>query len=149
MTWLSNEAERRTLDDLLALRPELQARYRAFYTSIWENGLVPRRVLELCRLRIAAIHDCESEWAERDPEVQLDDTELATLRRGELGPFDDAERAALVVAERIPFQHHELTDAEVANLKKHLGDAGCVSHLNALVLFDVNCRLKLTFGLGA
>lgn len=147
MTWLTDKAEGGSLEALLALRPQLQTRYRAFYASIRETGLVPPRLLELCRLRVAAIHGCDAEWANRDPEVDLSDAELAALQRGELDPFTDAERAALVVTERIPFQHHELTDAEVSDLKTHLGNAGCVSLLNGLVLFDVNCRLKLTFGI--
>ncbi len=147
MTWLTADREDASLDDLLAHRPELQVKYRAFYGSIREAGLVPPRLLEICRLRMAAIHDCEAEWSQRDAEVELTEAELAALRRGELKGFAPAEQAALVVTERLPYQHHELTDAEVASLKFRLGDAGCVSLINALVLFDVNCRLKLAFDL--
>lgn len=147
MTWLTANRDSPSLDDLLAHRPELQAKYRAFYASIREAGLVSPRLLELCRLRVAAIHDCEAEWSERDADVALTDVELQALKRGEFHSFAAAEQAALTVTERVPYQHHELTDAEVASLKSHLGDAGCVSLINALVLFDVNCRLKLAFDL--
>lgn len=145
MTWLT--ADRASLDDLLAHRPELATKYRAFYASIKAAGLVPPRLLELCRLRVAAIHGCDGEWSQRDPAIELSAEEIETLRLGRFEGFAAAEQAALCVAERIPFQHHELTDAEVAALKAELGDAGCVSLINALVLFDVNCRLKLAFDL--
>lgn len=147
MTWLTDKSIDRSLDALLALRPPLQKRFQAFYSSLWKTGLVTPRLLELCRLRVAAIHDCVAEWATRDPAVDFSDAELEALRRGQLEPFTAAERAALVVTDRLPFQHHELTDSEVAELKSHLGDACCVSLLNGLVLFDVNCRLQLTFGI--
>lgn len=147
MTWLTADRDRPSLDDLLAHRPELKAKYQTFYASIREAGLVPPRLLEICRLRMAAIHDCAAEWTQRDAEVEFSDAELAALKRGDVQAFAPLEQAALTVTERLPYQHHELTDAEVATLKSQLGDAGCVSLINALVLFDVNCRLKLTFGL--
>jgi len=147
MTWLRNNSDTPTLDGLLAQRPELLEKYQAFYASIWEAGLVPRRMLELCRLRVAAIHDCEPEWMQRDAQVELGEGELEALRRGDFKPFDAAEQAALAVTELLPYAHHALTDDDVAQVKAQLGDAGCVSLINALVLFDVNCRLKLAFDL--
>lgn len=147
MTWLRDSSDTPTLDGLLAQRPELLEKYRTFYASIWEAGLVPQRILEICRLRIAAIHDCEAEWAQREADVTLGAEELEALRRGDLEPFDAAEQAALTVTELLPFAHHALTDDQVAEVKAQLGDAGCVSLINALVLFDVNCRLKLAFDL--
>lgn len=147
MTWLRDSSDTPTLDGLLGQRPELLAKYQKFYASIWEAGLVPRRVLELCRLRVAAIHDCEAEWTQREGDVELGTDELEALRRGDVKPFDAAEQAALAVTELLPFAHHALTDEDVAKVKAELGDAGCVSLINALVLFDVNCRLKLAFDL--
>lgn len=149
MGWLADKAAKTPFEAVLAHRPELLAGYRAFYSSLWTEGLVPRRILELCRLRVAAIHGCEPEWVIRDAEVAVSAEQLVALERGRLEPFDPTERAALTVAERVPYQHHALTDDEVAQVKQHLGDAGCVSLLNALVLFDVNCRLKLTFEIDA
>lgn len=147
MTWLRDNSDTPTLEGFLGQRPELLEKYQAFYASIREAGLVPQRVLEICRLRVAAIHDCEAEWTQRDGDVELGADELEALRRGDLQPFDAAERAALEVTELLPYAHHALTDEQVAEVKAQLGDAGCVSLINALVLFDVNCRLKLAFDL--
>jgi hypothetical protein len=148
MAWLAEADAKTPFEALLTHRPELLEGYRAFYASLWSERLVPRRTLELCRLRVAAIHDCAAEWAIRDAQVVLSAGELTALQRGDLQTFDQAERAALTVSERIPYQHHALTDDEVAAVRQRIGDAGCVSLLNALVLFDVNCRLKLTFEVG-
>ncbi len=149
MSWILQEDAGTPFESLLAHRPELLAGYRAFYASLWAEGLVPRRMLELCRLRIAAIHDCRQEWLIRDAAVTLSNDELQALQNGTQAPFDDAERAALAVAERIPYQHHQLTDEEVELVKQTIGNGGCVSLLNALALFDANCRLKLTFDVRA
>ena len=145
MSWIQDESGNTPLEALLAHRPPLLEGYRKFYAALWQEGLVSARVLEICRLRIAAIHDCAAEWHIRDSGVQLGDDEVDAILRGEAGCFDEGERAALSAAERIPYQHHEMTDDEVAALKQAFGDGGCVSLLNALVLFDANCRLKLVF----
>jgi alkylhydroperoxidase family enzyme len=145
--WITEKGAATPFEAVLANRPELLEGYRRFYRSVWEAGLVPPRLLELCRLRIAAIHGCPAEWDLRDADVILSADELAALERGETATFGPAEAAALAVAERIPYQHHQLTDDELQRVTEAIGEAGCVSLLNALVLFDANCRLKLTFGI--
>ena len=135
------------LEGVLAHRPELLTKYRTFVQSFWRDNLVPRRVLELCRLRIAYIHDCQAELAVRDAEVALTDAEIAALRTGEFDSFDASERAALTLAEHIPFAVHSIEDAWVTAADEHFGHPGCVALLTALSFFDVACRMKLVFGL--
>ena len=149
MTWINRKDAATALESALAHRPELLERYRAFYGSFWEDGLVPRRTLELCRLRIAAIHDCQAEWLVRDPQAGVAPAELANLRSGSFTAFAPAEEAALQLAEQLPFAHHQITDAQVAAVKGALGEAGCVSLLTALAFFDVSCRLRLALDLAA
>ncbi|TDJ25636.1 MAG: carboxymuconolactone decarboxylase family protein [Gammaproteobacteria bacterium] len=147
MTWLTgNDSAPSALEGLLGLRPELLSRYRAFYATFWEDGLVPPRTLELCRLRIAAIHECEAEWLIRDTAVGLADEELAQLRSGGFDGFSKDEQAALAVAEQIPHQHHQISDADIQVLENMLAPAGAVSLLTALAFFDVASRLKLVLG---
>ena len=149
MSWITPKEATTALESALAHRPELLERYRAFYASFWEDGLVPRRMLELCRLRIAAIHDCEAEWLVRDPEAGLDPQALAELRAGSFAGFAAAEAIALQMAEQIPFAHHQISDEQVAAVKQALGEPGCVSLLTALAFFDVSCRLRLALDLAA
>lgn len=128
---------------LLAHRPQLLERYRSFCISLWNDARVPRRTMELCRLRVAAIHGCRQEWALRDAAVALDAGELVDLEQGRFERFNADERAALVIAERMPYGHHQLEDAEVAALRHALGAPGAVALLTAIAFFDAGCRLKL------
>jgi len=131
------------LEPVLGQRPELWSRFEKFYTSLWNSGYIDRRVLELCRLRVAAIQDCAAEWDYRTPDVYLADSEIDGLRRGDFSAFDHCERAALTVADKIPFQHHEITDAEVRAVESAYGPAASVALLTAVAFFDVRCRWHL------
>ena len=143
MSWIDAVEAETPLEAVLGQRPELLNRYRTFYRTLWEDDLMPRRLLEICRLRIAAIHGCAAEWAVRDAQVALSEDAVQALERGEFSRFDDAEQAALAVAEQIPFAHHQISDADVAALKAALGEPAAVGLLTALAFFDVTCRLKL------
>lgn len=136
MNWLGQEGN--AFSDLLKLRPELQQKYVAFLEAVEENDQVAPRIYSLCRARIEQIHSGSSEYLKAE--------EAEALNKGTLDVFSEDEQAALRVAERIPYQHHQLEDGEVAALKAAFGDAGCVSLLTALAFFDVSCRLNLTFG---
>ena len=147
MSWIASAGDSSPLEGLFAHRPELLSRYKAFYSALWNDGLVPRRVLELCRLRIAAIHECAAEWAVRDADVALSESEAAALKCGDFAPFTASERAALAIAEQFPFQHHAVTDGDVAAATEAFGDKGAVALMVALAFFDATCRWKLAFDL--
>ena len=66
MSWIDGVEAGTPIDALLGLRPGLLARYKAFYSALWEDDLLPRRLLELCRLRIAEIHGCAQQRTVRD-----------------------------------------------------------------------------------
>ena len=135
MGWLVQEDC--TFSEMLEIRPVLQQKYQAFLASIESSESVSARVFSLCRARVEQIHGCLEE--------EISEREAAALSNGELSIFTAEEQAALVVAERLPFQHHDLLDDEVANLKSSFGDDGCVTLLTAISFFDVTARLKLTF----
>lgn len=137
-------------EDLLGARPELLRLYRAFYGTLWDRALAPPALLELCRLRIAMLHDCEAELVVRQPGAGVTEAQIAALAGWQTSDrFSAAERAALTLAEKMPWQHHEISDAEVAALRDALGDPGVVAVMVALALFDANCRLKLAFNVPA
>jgi alkylhydroperoxidase family enzyme len=134
----------------LAHRPELLALYKRFYATPWDDALLPPRLLELCRLRIAQLHDCTAELAVRDAASGVTDAEVADLPAWESSPrFSDAERAALAVAEKMPWAHHSIVDEEFAVLGRAFRQPEIVALTVALALFDANCRLRLVFELDA
>ncbi len=149
MTWLRGAAATgdAPFDAALGLRPDLRDLYRKFYGALWDDNLVPAELLELCRLRIAQLHDCESELVVRHADAGVSDEQIAALSQWQGSDlFSEPERAALALAEKMPWQHHDLTDDEYALLQGHLGEAGVVALTIAVALFDTNCRLRLTFG---
>lgn len=131
------------LEPLFGARPELWTRFQAFYDSLWTSGQISRRVLEICRLRTAAIHDCEPEWNCRTADVFLSEAEISGLKRGDFSAFDHCERAALEVTEKFPFRHHDITDAEVQAVEAGYGSAAAVALLTAVAFFDVRCRWEI------
>jgi alkylhydroperoxidase family enzyme len=150
MTWLpGSDGAATPLEALLGHRPDLLERYGEFYVSLWRGGLVPPRTLELCRLRIAAIHDCAAEWCLRDPSVELSEAAEQALQRGDFAGFAPEERAALALAELTPFNHAAIDDEQVAAVAAVLQPPGTVTLLTALSFFDVVCRMKLVFRLSA
>ena len=130
------------MEGMLSHRPELLEKYRSFYQSFWQDGLVPRRTLELCRLRIAHIHSCAGELAVLDREVELRELECTALERGDFSVFTVAEQAALQLAELMPHAVHQISDDAVELASEHFGHPGCVALLTPLAFFDVSCRLK-------
>ena len=147
MTWLNAEESSAPFDAALALRPELRDLYAAFYGKLWDDDLLPAGLLELCRLRVAQLHDCEAELAVRHAEAGVSDEQVEALANwSESDLFGVAERAALTLAEKMPWQHHDLTDGEYAALQAHFGEAGVVALTIGIALFDANCRLRLAFG---
>jgi alkylhydroperoxidase family enzyme len=149
MSWLQGvRGAPSAFEAVLGLRPELLRLYRNFSSTLWNRTLVPAHLLELCRLRIAAVHDCEAERAIRHADAGVSAEQVAALDswRDALC-FSPVERAALGFAEKMPRQHHGVTDDDVAALRVHLSDAQVVALTVAAALFDANCRLRLVFGI--
>ncbi len=78
--------------------------------------------------------------------MALSDEELGELRSGRCDGFTHDEQVALTVAEQIPYQHHQISDADIQTLERTLAPAGAVSLLTAIAFFDVASRLKLVLG---
>ena len=135
------------LAGVLAHRPELAERYDAFVAEFWKDERLPPRVLQLCRARIGQIHGCDGEIGELQAGDSIDEDDLAALASRELSRFAEPEQTALQLAELIPYGHHEITDAQVHSADEAFGHGGCVTLLTALAFFDVQCRLRLTWGM--
>lgn len=150
MSWLVTRPETASaFEDVLALRPDLLEGYRAFYGSLWDDELLPSRLLELCRLRIAALAGCEAEAAITHAGSGVTALEREVLARREIpDSTSDLERRALAIASKVPFEIHGLEDDGLAALREALGDDGLVALMVALPLFDANCRLRLVLEVG-
>ena len=147
MSWAMQEPPAGApLGNLFSTRPELFEKYKAFYGEIWNQDVVPGRVLELCRRRIAAIHGCLADVRLGSAEIHLKPEEAEALAKGDTSPFDSSERVALELAEKIPFNHHSVADDDVAAAREAFGASGAVTLLIALSFFDVTCRWQLALG---
>lgn len=107
----------------LEARPTLAQLYRDFY-SVFADDCLPPGLLARCFEEIATCHG----YGQR-PAAASEAT--------------PAESAALVVAAKLPWQHHEISDAEVAALREHLDERQVVALITALALFDANVRMEI------
>jgi alkylhydroperoxidase family enzyme len=96
------------------------------------------------------VHACDAERAIRHAHAGVSDEQVATLAAWRTAAcFSPVERAVLAFAEKIPWQHHGVTDDDVAALRAHLADAQVVALTVAAAIFDANCRLRSVFGVEA
>jgi alkylhydroperoxidase family enzyme len=147
VSWLGTQP---TLDAVFGLRPELYAAWRGFRDVFWDQRLVEPALLELCRLRVAALHECRAELATRTPAARaagLDQAKIAALADWATDPrFDARERACLRFAEQFVLDPHGITDADAAAVVAALGEPGLVALVEALALFDGFCRFRAVLG---
>jgi len=131
MTWFS---QAQTREQLIEQAPFLKQQFQDFYSSFWQLPYIPAQTLELCRLRLAQLHQSETEF--KRVEVEL----AASLRDNlsqwsKSDSFDDAQKAALAFAEVYAMDPQAITDVLADDVKAHYGDAGLVALIEALGLF--------------
>lgn len=138
MTWLPASGPGETdFERAFALRPELFAAWRDFASLFWTRRLVDPVLLELCRLRIAAMLGARQPLGLRMPEAKLDEARIALLDSWWThDSFSETERACLRFAERFALDPKEISDADAAAVVAALGDAGMVAFVEALAIFD-------------
>lgn len=147
MHWVLNDRETATLDDVLTQSPQIHDAFTRFNTALWSQPYLPAPVMELCRLRLAALHGCTAELARRTPEAVtagLDDGKVAMLAHWPDDPrFDAAERACLGFAEVYFQDPGAITDELADAVKAALGEPALVALVEALGIFDGFTRLSL------
>ena len=134
---------------LLGHHPQLGQLYRTFYLNLTQDAKLDPRVVELCRRRIAHIHNCRAELALTHPTQSFSAQEEFALEAGRYNGFTLPEQSALQIAELISFNHHAVSDGDVARLQSHFGNDGTVTLLSALAFFDVMCRTKIALNVDA
>jgi alkylhydroperoxidase family enzyme len=133
-----------TLAHALAPAGAIAEAYELLWNFVWNQPHVPASVLELCRLRIAQMHEAAPELAIRHPAVGLDEAKVAALLSGRSSagsPFSAAERAALEFAELHVMDPAAITDELADEVKAHFGETGLVTLIEALGFIDGRIRL--------
>ena len=147
MSWLRQTLPGDTpLDQVLGHRSNLHRSYQDFYQLFWERELLPPRILELCRLRIAQLYKCRAELAAPSSAalgVECSPQFLRRLANWHREPeFDDGERACLEVAELFVQDPHAISDELASAAIARLGEAGFVALAEALAMIDSRVRIQ-------
>lgn len=143
MTWITPEDNWRS-----ALRsvPAIADRFMPYYDAQWQLPQIPATTLELCRLRLAQLHQNETEFASENVSLPSGKRqELAQWHASSL--FTPAERACLELAEVYAMDVTAITDEQAEAVKAHHGDAGLVALIQSLGVFYGMARVGLLWDL--
>jgi alkylhydroperoxidase family enzyme len=97
-----------------AYRPELAKEHLRRYCAVFEHGTLDPRLLELVRLRVAALNDCAACSAARKSDA-VTEADVACLASDD-ARFSPAERAALRYTELFITDHHGIGPDLIAEL---------------------------------
>lgn len=145
MNWINDGIDRNTT---LAPLPKVADRFQALYDSFWNQAHLAPSTLELCRLRLAQLHRSDADWSRVDCEIDADKREHLAAWSSHEG-FSDAERACLEFTEVYAMDVQAISDELAEAVKTHYGDAGLVTLVEALGIFDGMTRLSLLWQLPA
>ena len=124
---------------IYAQRPPLAAKFLEFGKTLREERLLPDRLIELVRLRVAFWNQCRSCMAVRYEEGITDGlTEelVCSLERPhEADDLTEAERAAIAFADLMATNHHAITDETFDRLREHFSDPEIVELCMNVALF--------------
>jgi alkylhydroperoxidase family enzyme len=108
---------------IYAQRPEVAEQFVAFGQYLRDHHILPARLLELVRIRVAFHNQCRSCMAVRygyGIDDGLTEDLVCSLERPEEAPdLTDAERAAIAYADLLATNHHAISDETFAELKRH------------------------------
>ncbi len=105
-----------------------------------------RRRLELARIRIAQLLDCDSELMAVTPGVDLGAVTAADVAGWPSSDLlDEVDRAALAYCEQWVVDVASMTDELVAPLRAALGDDDLATFTNAVMVIEQRMRLRQTW----
>ena len=115
-----------------AQAPGIAAAYLQFMVALRQNGTLPRRLVELVRLRVSFHNQCRTCMSIRYSDALdagIDEGLVCSLERPEeADDLTDAEKAALAFADRMATDHLSVTDETFQRLYEHF-DTGEVMEL--------------------
>lgn len=125
------------------LQPELGAAATRLVDAAYNHSILPTRVREAARLRIAQLNDCTVCLSFRADSVKADGlTEDFYCQVGpssDTGGLSEQERLAVEYAERFAVDHLSIDDAFVDRLRQHFSDPE---------IFDLTICVSAFLGLG-
>ena len=150
MTWLEGLSEGDTdWDRLAATFPETFDALANLMAAAWEDA--DPVLLELARLRIATLLRYPEELTRRSARAKaagLEEAKLAQLAAWPTSPlFTARERACLDLTEQFILDANGVTDAQVAEVTKHLGGSGCYAFVEAISALETLQRASLVLGI--
>ncbi len=107
----------------LAHRPAMLANFMGFYASVGRS--LDRKLYEAVYLRISLIngcHYCSQHHIQGAKRAGLTLEQLKALNEGNYSSFSVPEQTALAYAEKLTCTPDAASDADFAELKKHLSD---------------------------
>lgn len=105
------------LPRIWARRPELAGAQITLQSSFYDSAILPGRLLELVRLRIAALNQCQvCQTSRKSEDVSEDD--IACLSDDD-GRFSPAEQAALAFATALATDHLSIGSGEIDSLLEY------------------------------
>lgn len=145
MSWINSGTDR---NSVLEAAPALAEKFNTFYASFWHQSHISVQTLELCRLRLAQLHNSTVDLQREDCALPRKKREVvASWHEDEL--FTAPERACLELAEVFAMDPSAITDKQADAVKHYYGDRGLIVLLEALGVFDGMTRMSLLWQLPA
>lgn len=124
---------------IYAQRPELAVKFLELGRTFREERLLPDRLIELVRLRVAFWNQCRSCMAVRYEEGIADglteDLVCSLERPQEAADLTDAERAAIGFGDLMATNHLAISDATFDGLREHFSEPEIVELCMNVALF--------------
>lgn len=130
----------------LASAPEpVLSGFARLYAAFWGQSHLPSPVLELCRLRLAQLHGATVHF--KHEEFEIEPAKKSALGRAESQEvFGAGEKACMAFTEVYAMDVQSISDELAEAVKANYGDAGLVTLIEALGIFDGLIRVDLLWG---
>lgn len=135
------------LSAVLGEHPDIAAHLEEVHAAAWRA--VDPVLLELCRLRIAALLGCDAEVAARTAAARdagLQEVTVAELAQWPTsGRFGSRERACLALCEHFVIDVASVPDELAYDVAAHLGADGLADLVAALLVVEQRQRLRMAW----
>lgn len=152
MTWLANlPAGETDWDRIGRVSPDAFKAMAGLVGAAYEE--VDPVLVELCRLRTAALLRYDAELARRSVRAEaagLTSSKVDALPMWPTSPlFTEVERACLALAEQFVMDANGVTQEQVDAVTEHLGPKGCYALVQAVSALETFQRACLTLGIAS